>query len=138
MSLDKTDCLQVAQDLLANLNSWKEESHRQISRIINSQSTSINTGINTLVEEVRGLQNELSLIRKEKAVLLETVDNLNGEISQLNTRLQPLPKPKEETDQEIVEAANHDEEMLEVTQQGRKSDMLLVLSRFLKVSKGIS
>ena len=108
MSLDKTDSLREAQDLLANLNLWKEESHRQVSRIINSHSSSISTGFNTLLEENRSLQIELSVIRKEKAVLLETVDNLNGEISQLNTRLQSLPKPKEEKDQDIIEAVTND------------------------------
>jgi len=121
MSLDKTDCLREGQDLLSNINLWKEKTHRQISRIINSHSSSISTGINTLIEEIRGLQNELSVTRKEKAVLLDKVDNLTGEINQLNSRLHSLPMPKKEIDQEMVDTANLDKKMLEVIKEDLES-----------------
>ena len=69
MSSDEIDCLREAKDMFANLNSWKEESHKQISRIINSRSSSISTGINTLLEEIRGLQNELSCDKEGESSL---------------------------------------------------------------------
>ena len=86
----KMDCQSKAKKFFEELASWKEESHKQISNIINSHSGNINDGINALVEEVGGLQTELSVLRKERTVLLDTVDNLNGEMRRANAKLQLL------------------------------------------------
>ena len=67
-------------DLFSKLNLWMEESRRQFSSIIDSHKRSISKGVNDLVEEVDKLQTELSAIKKEKTVLIETVSSLNGEI----------------------------------------------------------
>ena len=88
MVSNRNDCEVEAKDFLSKLSSWKEESHRQLSNIINCHSSNISDGIKDLAEEVCSLQSEVSLIRKEKSVLLETVDNLNGEIKQLNCKIQ--------------------------------------------------
>ena len=67
-------------DLFSKLNLWMEESLRQFSSIIDSHKKSISEGVNDLVEEVDKLQTELSAIKKENTVLIETVSSLNGEI----------------------------------------------------------
>ena len=74
-------------DLFEKLISWREESHKEISYIINSYNSHVKMGINNLVNEVSNLQDELSAIRKERTVLLETVENLNGDIRHLNAKM---------------------------------------------------
>ena len=112
----KKECLREAKDLLEKLNSWRDESHRQISSIITSHSGNINNGIKGLVEEVCDLKSEVSVLRKERTVLLETVDNLNGEIRHLNDKLQLLPILEDELNQDVPEAENLEVEISEVTE----------------------
>jgi len=88
-------------DLFEKLISWRDESHKEFSSIINSHNSTVKKGINDLVKEVSNLQDELSVIRKERNVLLETVENLNGEIRHLSTKSK---KPS----QDIEFDHNHD------------------------------
>lgn len=55
------------------LNMWREESHREFSNILHYHGSSINKGINHLVEEVSDLKVKLSVITRERNHLLETV-----------------------------------------------------------------
>ena len=106
MSNGLNDCQSEVRDVFEKLRSLREESHRQFSDIIDSHSSSIGKGINDLVEEVRDLRAELSVTRKEKNILLETVDNLNGEIRQLNEKLPNIDstsEPEEKLNQSIRE-----------------------------------
>ena len=83
-----------------------EELKRGFSDIIDSHGSSINRGITDLVTEVSKMQKELTIIRKEQNVLIETVHNLNGEIKQLNIKLnmaQSLPELEEASDKAIQE-----------------------------------
>ena len=92
--------------MFEKLTSLREESHRQFSDIINSHSGSISKGINELVQEVSDLKAKLSVNRKATNVLLETIDNLNAEIRQLNPKLtivHTLPEPEENHDSHIQE-----------------------------------
>ena len=82
-------------DLFEKLISWRDESHKEISSIINSHNSTVKKGINDLVKEVNNLQDELSVIRKERHVLLETVENLNGEIRHLSTKSKKPSQDKE-------------------------------------------
>ena len=64
------------------------------------------------MREVDDLQAELSTIRKERNVLLETVGNLNGEIRHLSYKLpitQPLPEPEDNLDQDIRQVSSEEE-----------------------------
>ena len=56
------NCQGEVRHLFTKLHSWQEESQREFSNIINSQSTVIGEGIQNLVEEVNGLQAQLSII----------------------------------------------------------------------------
>ena len=83
-----------------------EELKRGFSDIIDSHGSSINRGITDLVTEVSKMQKELTIIRKEQNVLIETVHNLNGEIKQLNIKLNmahSLPELEEASDKAIQE-----------------------------------
>ena len=93
MKKNHKDCRTETRDFLKELWSWKEESNRKFFNIINSHRHNIDNGIRDLVEEVSGLQGELSDIKQEKNVLQETVDELHGEIRQLNGKLQALSEP---------------------------------------------
>ena len=73
------------KDLFNKFISFREETHKQCSTIINAHS--INKGIHDLVEEVFQLQAQVSIITKERNVLLETISNLNCEIRQLNSKI---------------------------------------------------
>ena len=81
------DCLSEVRNVFEKLNSWKKQSQRQFTSIIDSHNVSITKGVSGLIEEVVDLRAELSIIKKEKNILIDTVDSLNNEISQLKTRL---------------------------------------------------
>ena len=107
----KKDCQREVGNLFDKLGSWRDESHKQISDIINFHSSSINKGINDLVKEVGDLQAELSVTKKERNVLLDTVENLNGEIRHLSAKLpvtQPLPEPEDNLSPDVREEAISD------------------------------
>ena len=88
----KIDCQTEAKGLLEELILWKEESHRRISNIVDSHCTNLTNGIKDLEDEVSGLHSELLVLRKERTVLLETVDYLHSEIRNLKSKLLPLPE----------------------------------------------
>ena len=102
-----------ALSLFEKQSSWREESNRQFSNILNSNSSIINKGINDLVRENSSLRAELSFVKNERSGLLKTVDNLNDEIRQLRPKRKTLPEPEEDL-QDIPEASN---EIVEVKEQ---------------------
>ena len=120
MGMAPKDFQSEVRVLFEKLTSLREESHRQFSDIINSHGGSISDGINDLFAEVSNLQDELSVVRKERNVLLETVDNLKGEIRQLHSKLttaHPLPELGENHDRHIqVEVGSEVDDSIEVEQ----------------------
>ena len=99
-------CQSEMKEVFDKLISLREESYRQFSDIIDSHNSSVSKGINDLVNEVYDLRAELSLVRKEKSVLIETVDNLNVEIRQLGALLLSAERsPKAEEIPSIIEEA---------------------------------
>ena len=122
--------LEDVGNLFKKLSSWKEGSQREFSNIINYHSSSINKGINDLVQEVCSLKSKLSVITTERNELLERVDKLSVEIKELSTKLemvQDFPDPEINSHQErpepdlrisqiIVQSGNL-EEVLDVGQQ---------------------
>ena len=111
------DCQSEANYLFEKLSMWREESHKQVSNIIDTHKSIINQGICDLVNEVSSLQIKLSDMSSERKVLLETVDSLNGEIRQQNAKLQSFLAPKENINHDRQEAENSDHEMTEATHQ---------------------
>ena len=97
------ECRSEVKYLLQKLTSWREESNRQFSNIIDSHTRSMSahtrkinagTGIDNLAEEVCDLRIKFSIISKERNDLLEKVDMLSGENRQLkglNHSEQPSP-----------------------------------------------
>ena len=75
------------KDLINNLSSWRDESHRQISNIISSHSRTVDKGINDIFLEISDLQAQVTDLIKEKKALLETVNILNNEIRQISVKL---------------------------------------------------
>ena len=73
LSKSKRCCQREVRDLLQQLSSWREESNRQFSNIIDSHTSSINKGINDLSEEVCDLRTKLSVITQERNNLLQNV-----------------------------------------------------------------
>ena len=88
--MGQKDCQREAREAFEKLCSWREQSQNQFTDIINSYSDRISRGISDLVEKVGEQQTELSVIRKERDVLLETVDNLNVEIRHLSAKFHNL------------------------------------------------
>ena len=66
MSKSQKDCQGEVMDLFQKLASWKEESQRQFSNIMNFHSTSITNGISGLVGEFFDLKAQLSVTTKER------------------------------------------------------------------------
>ena len=62
--------------MFTRLKSWQEESQREFSNIINSQSTIIDNNLSNLVEEIDELQTQLSAVKKERDHLLEKVADM--------------------------------------------------------------
>ena len=105
------------------LSSRRDESYKQISDIINSHNSAIKEGIGNLVKKVSDLQDELSIMRNERNVLLETVENLNGEIRHLNAKMSITPSENiinqditmdEETELQMPKTVVHDLESADV------------------------
>ena len=74
-------------EVVEKLASWREDSHKQMSSIISSHCKTFDISFNDLVEEFGELQSQVSDLKKERTVLLDTINNLNGEIRQLGARL---------------------------------------------------
>ena len=69
--------------LFDKLNTWREESHRDFTNIIDSHKSGIKEGISALVEEVANLQQELSVAKKERNSLIEDVGDLQERLSDI-------------------------------------------------------
>ena len=69
----KEECQSEVKYLLEKLSSWKEETNKQLSNIINSHTSNINKSVNDLADEVCNLQTKLSIITKERDDLLGNV-----------------------------------------------------------------
>ena len=102
MRKEQEDCLSEVKDVFEKLHSWKEQSQRQFTSIIDSHNVSITKGISGLIEEVVDLRAELSIIKKEKNILVDTVDSLNNEIQQLKANLQEKP-PSTQHDEKLIQ-----------------------------------
>ena len=106
------DCQSAVENLFEKLCSWQEDSQRQFSEIINSHRGIIRKELNDLDEEMIELKGQLEVIENERKVLLETVDNLNCEIKQLNTKLIPVISDQEIIDDERKEGKARDTDVV--------------------------
>ena len=77
------------RDSFKKLQSWREESLREFSCI----SINVDEGINDLIEENCDLETQLLVATKERNDLIQTVNNLSCEITQLSTKLAMTPLP---------------------------------------------
>ena len=66
----------AARNLVDNLRFWREESHRELFKIIALHNTTVEKSINDMVEEVCHLQIKLSEIEKERDGLRVTLEAL--------------------------------------------------------------
>ena len=78
----------VTKELFKKLRSWKEDSDSTLFNILSSYCNNIDSGVGDMAEKISGLQTELSEVKQEKTILLETVNYLHGEIRDLKGRLQ--------------------------------------------------
>ena len=101
MTKGQKDCQRQVKELIKKLDSWRDESHRQVSNIISSHSKNIDNNINELVDEFSELQAQVSVLREERNVLLETIKNLNGEIKQMSVKI-PLAEGQESDNSELA------------------------------------
>ena len=67
--------------LFNKLESWKDDSQREFSNIMNFHKSTIKKGINELANEVSDLQEKLSVTKKERNDLFEDVGDLQQRIS---------------------------------------------------------
>ena len=100
------------RNFFKKLSSWKEESQRELSDIVND-FFNINMGIKDLIDEVCDLKTQLSLKTEECNDLLVTVDKLKGEIRHLSDgfKAQPTSKPEGNHIQNSQENDAHEVEM---------------------------
>ena len=93
-------------DMFKKLSSWMEETQRQFSNSINSYAQSMGEELNDLAEEICDLETKLSVITKERDDLLNTINNLSGEIRQWSAKLPAmpsLPEPEENGSENVQE-----------------------------------
>ena len=124
MTKGQNECQKQVGELIEKLASWRDESHRQMINILNSHSSNIDKGFNDIAVEFSELQAQVSVLRNERNVLLETIENLNGEIKQMSVQATlsegqeldnseiDIPKVKEEC-VELPSEMYHEEERLE-------------------------
>ena len=99
---DTKDFLNFQNNFGAIFGSWKEERQeleRKLDVLINSFRSSIEKGVNNLIEEVDGLQGQLSLLTQERNGLLETVSFLSNEIGQLREQIL-IARPLQDDEQD--------------------------------------
>ena len=68
----------AARNLMENLSFWREESHRELSKIIDLHNATVSKSINDMVEEVCHLQIKLLETEKERDGLRETLEALKA------------------------------------------------------------
>ena len=117
MSKCQEECQSQVRDLIQKLSSWRDDSHRQMSNIISSHSRGIDKGFNGLVEEFSDLHAQVSVLRKERNVLLETIDNLNNEIRQMGAQL-PIAEP------EVQEEVSFEMDIPDIKEESVESPMI--------------
>ena len=81
------DCQSQVTKLIDKLYSWRDESHRQMSEILDYHRKGIDESFNYLFEEFSHLQGQVSTLREERGKLLMSVDNLNQDIGKLNAKV---------------------------------------------------
>ena len=124
------ECVGDVNNLFVKLNSWKEESQRdfskfmfntyaQFSTIISSQSTVVNMSMNSFVEEISGLQAELSTVTQERNDLLETVENLSCRNRNLCDKLEAF-EIQEEVDGSYTDNKDTEEPKMCPKENGKK------------------
>ena len=106
-SLQVQDTQSEIRVLLKKLASWREESLRHLSEILDSCTNSISKGIKDQAEEVDDLQARYSVTTKwVQNYLQEAVDKLNDEITQISENLrvaQPVMELEENDSHDPLE-----------------------------------
>ena len=69
--------------LFGRLNSWKEESQKEFSNIVNSLSLGMDKEMCNLLKEVSDLREKLSAMTEERDYLAETVKNMGREMARM-------------------------------------------------------
>ena len=108
-------------EMVEKLASWREDSHKQMSTIISSHCKTFDISFNDLVEEFGELQSQVSDLKKERTVLLDTIDNLNGEIRQLGARLM-LSEPEHSESDLHLDLPNVKDEVSEVNDKSYNAE----------------
>ena len=90
----------AARNLMENLSFWREESHRELSKIIDLHNATVSKSINDMVEEVCHLQIKLSETEKERDGLRETLEALKFDKRKLGFKVSQeyYNQSKKETD----------------------------------------
>ena len=126
----KRYCQSEVRYLLQQLGSWREESNKQFSNIIDSHTNIINKDIKDLAEAVGDLKTRLGVITQEKNNLLKYVKKLRGENRNLKAAIhivQPLPDLEENQNRssqgdDCVEVTNHNNKEQRVDSHGNCHD----------------
>ena len=113
MTKGQKECHSKVDEFISNLSSWKDESYRHMSDIMSSQNASINNSFNELAKEFSDLLAQVSELQKEKKVLLETINNLNGEIRNMSTQVSLKEAEVAESDVPLMEIQELKEEYME-------------------------
>ena len=87
---NQRDCQFQVGDFFEKLMLWRDESQRQFLNIVNTHSNSINEAMNNVFDELSDLQVQLSVTRKERNDLIETVKNMSGKIHKQPDNEDPL------------------------------------------------
>ena len=122
--MGQKDCQREAREAFEKLCSWREQSQNQFTDIINSYSNRISRGISDLAEKVGEQQTELLVIRKERDVLLEAVNNLNVEIRHLNAKFPKSNPPDEQFEHDTQVLDNLEEDIQNATEQDEETQTI--------------
>ena len=130
----KEECQSEVEHLLDKLCSWRAETNRQLSDIMDSHTDRIKKGINHLAEEVCDLRTKLSIITEERSQLLNNINRLSIENKKLRDVIQivqPLQSPqverKENLDQELPHNSESEDSTAELEdKEGDLNDSALI------------
>ena len=104
------DCPSQVLDIIKELSVWKDESHKQMSIIMSSHSSIVNKGFNDIGLEFSNLQAKVTTLTKERSVLLNTIQNLNNQITQMGTKLRLTESEAQDLDRSQTDDTGIEEE----------------------------
>ena len=87
ISKSHADCQNQVRDLIQKPSPWRDLLEEEMSNIMSTYASYMDIGFNGLVGECNDLKTQNNLLQKERNVLLETIEKLNREMREMDSKI---------------------------------------------------